>query len=87
MTDESRAYNTRRSKLYYQGVKYTNRKKSYERHGPYTRDIGDTEAVSPDNKYEIITEENDDRKWADMTPPPSPSSCHKISINTVYDEI
>ena len=81
MTDSSRAYNTNSHHLYYQGAYGSTRKRSSEngRSGPYNKSRDNYESLDPNFL--------DERKWADMTPPPSPTSCHKIKINSVYDEI
>tara|TARA_B100001115_G_C15718267_1_gene349148 strand:+ start:137 stop:715 length:579 start_codon:yes stop_codon:yes gene_type:complete len=77
MTDSSRAYNTTQSQMYYQGS-YRGPKKYSDRPGPYARE---REYQYDDMRYSDL----DSRKWADMTPPPSPSSCHKIAVDSVYD--
>ncbi|MBJ23978.1 MAG: hypothetical protein CMB64_04840 [Euryarchaeota archaeon] len=73
MTDASRAYNTIESNLYYQGGTYGSTRRRVERSGPY------------DREYEIDPDNIDGRNWADMTPPPSPTRCHKITMPSVYD--
>ncbi len=85
MTDSTRAYDTRQSSLYYQGYA-SSRRKARDRWSPYRKDDNGRQYDEKElDDYEIDTTNLDSRKWADMTPPPSPTSCHKIHIDSVYE--